>query len=345
VLERKQQYTSPNIPAPLFVLNITDVDDKILAAAKETNKNPIHLARPYEQDVWNDWDALNCLRPHVVTRVTAHMDSIITFVKWLTDEHMAYETEDGVYFHVRAYNEQLGRVTKYGKLAPPAAAEGVEIEFENVPQQTTTPKLKKDPRDFVLWKKRKPSELLWWWSPWGEGRPGWHIECSAMIKDVQERFRETHTFHEVHAGGIDLKFPHHTNEIAQSEAFLGKGEWIPHWIHTGHLHIDGLKMSKSIKNFVTIQEFLNRKTEGKTNEFDCPADDFRLWCLGLSGPYRGPATFSEARLQEARTIRHKMLRFLMEGEEWIRRNEVGSSTRTTWDETDMDMFETVLGAK
>jgi cysteinyl-tRNA synthetase len=345
VLERQQQHTSPNVPAPLFVLNITDVDDKILTAAKETDQDPIHLARRYEQDFWKDWDALNCLRPHVVTRVTEHMDAIIVFVKWLTDKHMAYETEDGVYFHVRAYNEQLGGVTRYGKLAPPAAAEGVEIRLENAPRQpTTTPNPKKDPRDFVLWKKRKPDESLWWSSPWGEGRPGWHVECSAMIEDVQERFRDTHKFL-VHAGGIDLKFPHHTNEIAQSEAFLGKGEWIPHWIHTGHLHIDGLKMSKSLKNFVTIQEFLNPKAEGKTDEFECPADDFRLWCLGLSGSYRGPATFSEARLQEARTIRHKILRFLMEGEEWIRRNDVRASTRKTWGEADMELYDTVFGAK
>lgn len=348
ILQYRHALHNTELPPPLFVLNITDVDDKILAAARETQQHPIDLARHYEQEFWRDWDALNCLRPHVVTRVTEHMDDIITFIKWLADKHMAYETDDGVYFHVRAYDEQLKSVTKYGKLAPPVVAKSLDIEFGNSPNRADYEKqqptvIKKDPRDFVLWKKRKPDEALYWSSPWGQGRPGWHIECSAMIEAIQEQFRDTHTFR-VHAGGIDLKFPHHTNEIAQSEAFLGKGEWIQHWVHTGHLHIGGLKMSKSLKNFVTIQEFLNQNAD-ESNPLECPADDFRLWCLGLSGSYRGPATFSEARLQEARTIRHKLLRLLIEGEEWIRQNENDSTSTKRWGEADMELFETVRGAK
>lgn len=377
-------------PGPLFVLNITDVDDKILVAAGDTS-DPVQLARRYEGEFWRDWDALNCLRPHIVTRVTEHVDShIVPFVETLVQRGMAYElvqdqqangdgddgaddSADGVYFDVRAYNERMGHLTKYGKLAPPAAAQGMDDMFRRNPNQKDTPNhhhdcslpatKKRDPRDFVLWKKRqKGQEKLSWSSPWGDGRPGWHIECSAMIESVQERFRDSHRFL-VHAGGIDLKFPHHTNEIAQSEAFLGEGEWIPHWVHTGHLHIDGLKMSKSLKNFVSIQDFLSGRvivagdekeseTDGVSNVRDAltsRSDDFRLWCLGLSGSYRGPATFSMTRMEEARNVRYKILKFLVEGEAWIRTIENGEGTSSLatkkWQDEDCDLFRTTDGAK
>jgi cysteinyl-tRNA synthetase len=347
-------------------LNITDVDDKILNAASSNDVDPIQLARKYEKEFWKDWDDLNCLRPHIVTRVTEHVAShIVPFIERLVRTNMAYETDDGVYFNVRSYNEQLHTVTKYGKLAPPSAAQDITIDLRNnetaniTTATTIQSSQKQDPRDFVLWKKRKPGEALYWSSPWGEGRPGWHIECSAMIQAVQEQFEETHQFL-VHAGGIDLKFPHHTNEIAQSEAYLGVGAWIPHWVHTGHLHIDGLKMSKSLKNFVTVREFLDDKPRQNDNDDDqvetatacnqhtleCRADDFRLWCLGLSGSYRGPATFSKTRMDEARTIRQKIVRFLIEGETWIRCNEESAFDGVKkWHDEEHDLFNKVEGSK
>ncbi len=369
-------------PEPLFVLNITDVDDKTLAAALEDGgSDPLLLARKYEQEFWRDWDALNCLRPHIVTRVTEHVDShIVPFVQGLVEKGFAYEliedngdssdnNANGIYFDVRAYNEHMGHLTRYGKLAPPAAAQDMEnILLHNKnnngetligkPHDPSLPvQKKKDPRDFVLWKKREEGqEALSWSSPWGHGRPGWHIECSAMIEAVQERFRDSHKFL-VHAGGIDLKFPHHTNEIAQSEAYLGTGEWIPHWVHTGHLHIDGLKMSKSLKNFVSIQDFLEGRVDlgeedetipqSVTSALESPSDDFRLWCLGLSGSYRGPATFSMTRIREARSVRYKFVRFLIEGEDWIRSAELGGEKVTTkkWDEDECDLFRTTNAAK
>jgi cysteinyl-tRNA synthetase len=330
ILRRVMEAHMPK--APLFVMNITDVDDKILAAAKEQKIAPIDLARRFEADFWKDLDALHCLRPHVVTRVTEYVESdIVPYIERLVDQGMAYEAEDGVYFHVRAYNERLGHITKYGKLAPPAASQDIDITAKDDKSSTTTPVMKHDPRDFVLWKKRKPDEAMAWPSPWGEGRPGWHIECSAMIEAIQIKFQDTHQFL-VHAGGVDLKFPHHTNEIAQAEAY-GAKEWIPHWVHTGHVHIDGLKMSKSLKNFVSIQEFLTKVDSASALE--SPADDFRLWCLGLSGSYRGPATFSRDRIAEARSIRQKLLRFLIEGEEWIS----GSQTATKiWNDEAQELF-------
>ena len=377
VMTAFQKTTSPE---PLFVLNITDVDDKTLAAALEDGgSDPLQLARKYEQEFWRDWDALNCLRPHIVTRVTEHVDShIVPFVQSLVDKGFAYELiEDtgddnasGIYFDVRAYNEHMGHLTKYGKLAPPAAAQDMDnILLHNKtndggetligkPQDPSLPvQKKKDPRDFVLWKKREEGqEALSWSSPWGHGRPGWHIECSAMIEAVQERFRDSHKFL-VHAGGIDLKFPHHTNEIAQSEAYLGTGDWIPHWVHTGHLHIDGLKMSKSLKNFVSIEDFLEGRvalgeeddeiSQTTTSALESPSDDFRLWCLGLSGSYRGPATFSMTRIGEARSVRYKFLRFLTEGEDWIRTAGLGGAKATSkkWDEDECDLFRTTNAAK
>lgn len=305
-------------PAPLFVMNVTDVDDKILAAAKETGEAPIALARRYEHDFWRDLDELGCLRPHVVTRVTEHVDSdLIPYIERLVDTGMAYSSDDGVYFDVRAYEDQMGHITKYGKLAP----SNVASDFFSRDQANLSETKKKDPRDFVLWKNRKEGEALFWSSPWGEGRPGWHIECSAMIESVQRQFKDSHKFL-VHAGGVDLKFPHHTNEIAQSEAYLQSelsNEWIPHWVHTGHLHIQGLKMSKSLKNFVTIQELLEMDTAAKS-ALSAPGDDFRLWCLGLSGSYRGSATYSRDRIDEARSIRQKIVKFLMDGEAWIQQS-------------------------
>lgn len=243
----ESQSTKP----PLFVMNITDIDDKIMQAAQENKMLPLELARKYELEFWEDLDSLNCLRPHVVTRVTERVESdIIPYIQDLMEKGMAYETEDGVYFHTKAFNEQLGHITKYGKLAPPAASEDLNV-LEARGKESVS---KKDGRDFALWKNQKSEERVSWQAPWGRGRPGWHIECSAMIEAVQKQFHESHRFL-IHAGGVDLKFPHHTNEIAQAEAF-NESDWIGHWVHTGHLHIDGLKMSKSLKNFITIREFL-----------------------------------------------------------------------------------------
>lgn len=316
-------------PPPLIVMNITDVDDKILAAAEASDEVPLSLARRYEAAFWNDLLRLHCLPPHVVVRVTDHVESaILPYIERLVDEGMAYETLDGVYFDVRAMEERRGSITCYGKLAPPASASDLYTRLE--PATTT---VKRDPRDFVLWKAHKPGERMYWASRFGNGRPGWHIECSAMIEAVAQQFSGSYVFG-AHAGGIDLKFPHHTNEIAQAEAYheLEPGkEWIPHWIHTGHLHIDGRKMSKSLKNFITIRQLLDE--DSSSSALSSPADDFRLWCLGLD--YRSAATYSEERLAEARSRREKMVRVLLEGEEWLQRHD-GQAVQ--WNETDRELF-------
>jgi cysteinyl-tRNA synthetase len=365
-------------PPPLFVLNITDIDDKILRAAVDNAEPPLALARRYEEEFWKGWDALNCLRPHVVTRVTEHVDSdIVPYIQKIADNGMTYDIEGkGLYFSVRAYEEKMQKITKYGKLAPPnaatdffslerPAAESVSNnetadatssnENDDYPPSTNAVSEKRDPRDFVLWKFQKPDETLSWNSPWGKGRPGWHIECSAMIEAVQKQFQKTHTF-SMHAGGIDLKFPHHTNEIAQAEAFhFTNGiaapephqEWIRHWVHTGHLHIDGRKMSKSLKNFVTIHELLTEEAQDEAAAAVSSAvDDFRLWCLGISGPYRGKAIYSRERIDLSRTIRQKIVRFLVTGEDYLRARKAKSSDFENpdvkkWSSQDFEFYSSI----
>jgi len=357
-------------PPPLFVMNVTDVDDKILNAASESGESPLELARRYESEFWRDWDALNCLRPHVVTRVTEHVDSdVVPYIEKIVDAGMAYELPgDGLYFDVRAFEERMGRTTRYGKLAPPPDSSDLFTtarQLEEDQLRDDNSKQKKDARDFALWKKQKQGERMYWSSPWGDGRPGWHIECSAMIEAVRKLFGDTHEF-DLHCGGIDLKFPHHTNEIAQAEAYRLGGrnrshdgeetrEWIGHWVHTGHLHIDGLKMSKSLKNFVTVHEMLHGRESEEGDEdvlekscppLSSPADDFRLWCLGLSGPYLGPATYSPDRLTEAYNVREKIVRCLLDGEDWLRKSESGvrmdsASATKKWRECDRELLSRV----
>jgi cysteinyl-tRNA synthetase len=413
-------------PKPLYVMNITDVDDKIIQRSREMAKqqlldnrqsfeqraNPIALARRYEREFWQDMDQLNVLRPDVVCRVSEHVNStIVPYIQQIVDGGLAYVINEdesqsqrfgSVYFDVRAFEERAGGLTKYGKLAPDAASSdffswdgdsnGNNNSDDDDQDEPSHRRKKRDPRDFALWKyrSRKQSnsthiiepESVSYQSPWGPGRPGWHVECSAMIERLSRDFSKSHRFL-VHAGGVDLKFPHHSNEIAQAEAFAlaandgnatntagntihhrdgARKEWIPHWMHTGHLYVKGRKMSKSLKNFITIREMLDESevlnedgaqttttTTPVDNEWSSPADDFRLWCLGLSGSYRGPATYSKDRMEEARVIRIKWVRFLMEGQRWFDDLQSSScnelqSTRF-WRPMDIELFQTATDCR
>ena len=343
-------------PPPLFVMNITDVDDKIIAAANETQQDPMTISRTSETKFWKDMERLGCRRPHITTRVTEYVDSdIISYIERLVEQEMAYVSNDGVYFDVKNFEQKMGKASHYGKLAggavKPSTANNADEDSSMPPSDHALEK--RDRRDFALWKLRKEEEQLFWDSPWGEGRPGWHIECSAMIEAIQRQFRDTHTFL-VHAGGVDLKFPHHANEIAQAEAYHYKSchcptnhshnEWIPHWVHTGHLMIKDAKMSKSLKNFLTVDELWCDYDPASSSILDSPADDFRLWCL-LGGSYGHREEYSRSKIRGARQTREKILRFLLDGERWLNKCSIDGDAvenqSKRWSNEDHALYTTI----
>ena len=243
-----------------YVSNFTDVDDKIIKAAKELGEEVGELTDRFINAYYEDVAALGCQKADVHPRVTDHIDDIVDFVKILIDKDFAYESQGDVYYRTQKFEG-------YGKLSHQSTDElkiGARIEKGN----------KKDsPLDFVLWKSAKPGEISWE-SPWGLGRPGWHIECSVMAR---EHLGDTI---DIHAGGQDLTFPHHENEIAQSESVTGK-QFAHYWMHNGYINIDNEKMSKSLGNFVLVND-IRKQIDPKVLRF-----------FMLSVHYRHPVNFSE----------------------------------------------------
>ena len=251
----------------LMVMNFTDIDDKIIRRANETGEDPKELAERFLRYFLEDMKALKVKPADIYPRVTEHIEDIIDFVKKLEEKGYAYEGSDGVYFEVQRFRD-------YGKLS------GIKLEELRKGARVEPGEGKRNPEDFALWKKAKPGEPKWE-SPWGEGRPGWHIECSTMsTKYLGESF-------DIHGGGNDLIFPHHENEIAQTEACTGQ-QWVKYWLHTGFLMVNGEKMSKSLGNFVTIREMLER--------YD--PEVIRLFVLQRH--YRSPLDYTEEGMEHAK---------------------------------------------
>lgn len=214
-----------------LVINFTDIDDKIIKRAYEKGKDPKEISEQFIKVFLNDMATLKVKPADIYPKVTEHISEIIAFIERLIERGYAYKTEDGVYFEVKKFKN-------YGKLS------NINLEDLVSGARVETSEKKKNQKDFALWKTAKPGEPKWE-SPFGDGRPGWHIECSAMSsKYLGEQF-------DIHGGGRDLSFPHHENEIAQSSAYSGK-DWVNYWIHTGFVMVNGEKMSKSLGNFVTI---------------------------------------------------------------------------------------------
>jgi cysteinyl-tRNA synthetase len=227
-------------------MNITDIDDKIILRAREQGIPFTQLARKWEQSFMEDMKALKVLPPDVLTRVTEYIPEIVGFVDKIISNGFAYPANGSVYFSTSSFSKSHN----YAKLAPWAAGNSeLMLEGEGALSIMQSQGEKQNANDFALWKKSKEGEPKWN-SPWGEGRPGWHIECSAMASDILGDSID------IHSGGEDLRFPHHDNELAQSEAYFGCQQWVNYFIHSGHLHITGCKMSKSLKNFITIREAL-----------------------------------------------------------------------------------------
>ena len=264
-------------PCVVYARNFTDVDDKINAAASAAGVPIDTITTRYIDAYHQDMQALGVLSPDLEPRVTGHIPDIIELVATLIERGHAYEAEGHVLFHVASYPD-------YGQLSgrrPEDMLAGARVEVAPY---------KRDPLDFVLWKPSTP-EQPGWDSPWGRGRPGWHVECSAMIGR-----HLGHTI-DIHGGGQDLIFPHHENEIAQSRCAHGTETMAKYWLHNGYLQVEGRKMSKSEGNFVTIHDLLHTEKFGGRK---WPGEVLRLAMLMTH--YREPIDFSVRRLEEADTL-------------------------------------------
>jgi cysteinyl-tRNA synthetase len=249
------------------VENVTDVEDNIINHANRMGITVKELTVKYTQRYMEDMAALNILKPHFMPLATETIPEIVNMSKVLIDKGFAYAVGGNVYFRVKKLND-------YGKLSkrnPEQMMAGTRIEASEE---------KEDPMDFALWKEAKPGEPAWD-SPWGKGRPGWHIECSAMsMKFLGEQI-------DIHGGGQDVVFPHHENEIAQSESYTGKKPFVKHWLHNGLLQLGSEKMSKSLGNLITIRDALKKYT----------ADGLRIFIL--SSYYRTPLTYTQEAMEAA----------------------------------------------
>jgi cysteinyl-tRNA synthetase len=250
-----------------YIRNITDIDDKIIARANENNEDFNDLTQRFIQAMHEDAAVLGVLPPDDEPRATASMDDIIKMIKTLQEKSYAYAADNGdVYYDISKFKN-------YGQLS------GKVLEDLRAGERVAIDEHKDDPLDFVLWKAAKPGEP-YWESPWGKGRPGWHIECSAMATCCLGNRLD------IHGGGQDLQFPHHENEIAQSEACTGE-KFVNTWMHNGFVKIDDEKMSKSLGNFFTIREILQRYK----------AEDIRYFIL--ASHYRSPLNYSDQMLDSA----------------------------------------------
>ena len=279
-----------------FVQNFTDIDDKIIRRANEEGVTFKDISEKYIEEFWTDAKGMNIREATTHPKATENIGEIIDIVSTLIDKGYAYEANGDVYFSTKKFNE-------YGKLSHQPLEDleaGARINIGEV---------KKEPMDFALWKNAKPGEP-YWESPWGHGRPGWHIECSAMVR------RYLGETIDIHCGGQDLIFPHHENEIAQSECYTGK-PFANYWMHNGHVMVNGVKMSKSLGNFITAHELLEKH----------PANVIRLSILKTN--YKLPFDFTDALFKECGTINDKVYNALKQAnlEVQLKGLEVGKLTQ------------------
>ena len=254
-----------------YVRNITDVDDKIIEASKKNKKSINEITQNITEIFHKDCESLNCLKPTVEPKATDHIDGMIEMTKTLIEKKFAYVNDGHVYFSVSSFKD-------YGKLSNKKLDElksGNRIEISD---------LKKDPMDFVLWKPSNKDDPGWE-SPWGRGRPGWHLECSVMSEKYLGKIFD------IHGGGNDLQFPHHENEIAQSCCAYPESEFARYWLHNEMLQVDGKKMSKSLGNFFTVRDLLDQGYPGEVIRF-----------VFLSTHYSKPMDWNNSKALEAKNI-------------------------------------------
>ncbi|MBL7004982.1 MAG: cysteine--tRNA ligase [Gammaproteobacteria bacterium] len=265
-----------------YIRNITDIDDKIIQRANENEEDFLALTERFISAMHEDADALGVLRPNAEPKATDNIESILSMISTLIEKGFAYAADNGdVYFAVNEFKE-------YGRLS------GKNLEDLNAGERVAVDAYKQNPLDFVLWKHVKPDEPSWS-SPWGDGRPGWHIECSAMSTQMLGNHFD------IHGGGQDLQFPHHENEIAQSECCTNE-KFVNYWMHNGFVRVNEEKMSKSLGNFFTLRDVMK----------EYKAEEIRYFIL--ASHYRSPLNYSEQQLDNARHALHRLYSSLLDCE-------------------------------
>ena len=287
-----------------YIVNITDVDDKIINRAKEENIHPLELARKYEEEFIKDMESLNVTSPNLYPRTSDYLPEIFWQIKVLLEKGIAYETPTGIYFDITKFKD-------YGKLSRRKPEDLRVHRIEPDPN-------KRNPGDFALWKIR-PREEFGWDSPWGYGRPGWHIEDTAItLRHFGEQY-------DIHGGAIELIFPHHEAEIAQAESVTGVKPFVRYWVHVGLLTVDGAKMSKSLGNVITVRDALRKYS----------ANALRI--LFLKTHYRTPIDFKWEMLEDAAKVSsriesayHRLNQ--LDEEDTEKGAELLTRARTLWEE-------------
>jgi len=279
-------------------------------------------SRRYEREFMDDMAALGIREPDVLTRVTEYVPQIVEFVQRIIDKGMAYESNGSVYLSLDEYQKRGHNYRKLSPAAPGATTSAAEMaEGEGALGSAGGTSEKRNPNDFALWKASKAGEPAWD-SPFGPGRPGWHIECSVVAGDILGQNMD------IHAGGEDLKFPHHDNELAQSEACFGCQQWVNYFTHTGHLHIEGLKMSKSLKNFITIRQALEHNT----------ARQLRI--MFLLQAWDQSMNFSDQTVDDAKSKEATFRNFFREVEALVREDYLSQEVGYRMGKLDHDLAET-----
>jgi cysteinyl-tRNA synthetase len=288
ILVRYLRYLGYNVT---YVQNITDVghltgdgdqgEDKIAKAAAKVHKHPMELAETYTRSFFEDMDKLNCVRPDISPRASGHIVEQIELVKTLIAKGYAYEANGSVYFDVSKFAE-------YGKLS------GRNVEDMIAGARVEVSQEKRNPADFALWKKAEANHIMQWPSPWGQGFPGWHLECSVMsTKYLGQPF-------DIHGGGMENQFPHHECEIAQAEAATGK-QFVKYWLHNNMVTVDGQKMGKSLGNFITLKQVFTDSPEPKHEKLSRKYDALAVRQFILTSHYRSTLDFSDEALHAAQS--------------------------------------------
>ena len=280
-----------------YLMNITDIDDKIINRAKEMKVNPLDLSKKFEEDFYDDMESLGIDSINKFARASDHIEEIIDQVRRLIEKGFAYETQNGIYFDITKFKD-------YGKLSHQNLEELKKHRIEPDPT-------KRNPQDFALWKKEKSEEISWE-SPWGNGRPGWHIEDTA----ISEKYLGPQ--YHIHGGGIDLIFPHHEAEIAQMESVSGKKPMVKIWTHTEFLRINGEKMAKSLGNFITIRDALEKDTP----------ETLRLFFAFTH--YRSPVDYNKKNLEKSKKSLESLYETLENIDHYKKKMRPNAKKKTEW---------------